>query len=166
LSHIEIAQADPTQAEAICQVLRRSIQEVCAPDYGNDAAILAEWLENKTPENVGVWIADPNTCSVVALCDDRVVGFGHASPHEVLLNYASPEFLGRGVGYHVLSELERWALNQGSRHMTCTSTVTALSFYERQGYSRAGEPVYYGGKAGDFPLEKGLLAHAVKPQRG
>jgi hypothetical protein len=48
--HIRDAVAD--DAPAACQVLRRSIVELCAADHGDDPAILAQWLANKTPEIV------------------------------------------------------------------------------------------------------------------
>jgi histone acetyltransferase (RNA polymerase elongator complex component) len=56
----------------------------------------------------------------------------------------------------MLAAIEAWAREQGSDQITCTSTITALSFYERQGYVRAGEPIDVGGKAGEFPLSKDL----------
>jgi hypothetical protein len=49
-----IREAVAGDAEEACTVVRRSIAELCAADHGNDPAILARWLDNKTPENVVV----------------------------------------------------------------------------------------------------------------
>ena len=47
-----IREAVVGDAEEACTMVRRSITELCAADHGNDPAILARWLDNKTPENV------------------------------------------------------------------------------------------------------------------
>ena len=54
---MQIREAVAGDSEQACNVMRRSITELCAADHGNDSAILARWLANKTPENVAVWIA-------------------------------------------------------------------------------------------------------------
>ena len=56
VDEIIIRKATSENAEAACSVLVRSIKEICAPYYENDEAILAQWLENKTPTNVRRWI--------------------------------------------------------------------------------------------------------------
>ena len=40
----------PDDAIAGCDVLKRSIAELCIADHKNDPAILARWLGNKTIE--------------------------------------------------------------------------------------------------------------------
>lgn len=55
---MEIRRATPEDAEAACQVLRRSITELCIADHQGDAQSLAAWLANKTPENVRRWTAN------------------------------------------------------------------------------------------------------------
>jgi hypothetical protein len=49
---MNIRDAVVEEAPAICEALRRSIVELCRADYGDDSAILARWLANKTPDNV------------------------------------------------------------------------------------------------------------------
>jgi hypothetical protein len=58
-TEMEIRDAVAEDAPAACQVLRRSISELCVADHGNDPAILAKWLLNKTPDIVASWIALP-----------------------------------------------------------------------------------------------------------
>jgi len=47
-------------APAACQVMRRSIAELCVADHQNDEAILTRWLGNKTPEIFASWIRQPD----------------------------------------------------------------------------------------------------------
>ena len=42
-----------------CDVLRRSIVELCVADHRNDPKILAQWLANKRPCIVASWVAQP-----------------------------------------------------------------------------------------------------------
>src|SRR3954469_5746999 len=55
---MRIREARVEDAPAACDVLRRSIVELCAADHGNDPALLDPWLANKTPENVLAWMAE------------------------------------------------------------------------------------------------------------
>ncbi len=48
----------------IVEVLRRSIVEICGPDYGDDESILKDWLENKTADNVKSWIESESSLSL------------------------------------------------------------------------------------------------------
>jgi hypothetical protein len=44
---VKIRDATPDDADAACDVLRRSISKLCVADHGNDPAILNAWLGNK-----------------------------------------------------------------------------------------------------------------------
>ena len=53
---MDIRDANPSDAAAACEVLRRSISELCVADHGNDPTFLQRWLSNKTPAIVTSWI--------------------------------------------------------------------------------------------------------------
>lgn len=150
----EIVVAVPSQANEICSVLRRSITEVCGPDYGNDRAVLEDWLSNKTPANVTNWVSGGESFSVVAKSDAVIVGFALLKEGEILLNYVIPEYFGKGAGAQMLAALEEWARSQGVPELRCMSTITAKHFYERNGFVLSGNPKYVGGILGEFPLSK------------
>jgi hypothetical protein len=40
-----------SDADAACEVVRRSIVDLCQADHHGDSDILAKWLANKTPAN-------------------------------------------------------------------------------------------------------------------
>ena len=46
---ITVRVATEPDVDAACQVLRRSITELCISDHKNDEQILAGWLKNKEP---------------------------------------------------------------------------------------------------------------------
>ena len=151
---IDVCQAQVSDAAEACRVLRRSISEVCGPDYGHDPDIMAEWLANKTPESVTAWIEDPINVSVVAKHGDEVIGFAVLRENTILLNYVAPEYLRRGAGRLMLAALERHAIADGLTELRCVSTITARSFYEAGGFEAAGEATCLGNVIGEFPLRK------------
>ena len=53
---MDIREANAEDTEEACQVLRRSIIELCAADHRNDPTLLTAWLSNKTPANVAAWM--------------------------------------------------------------------------------------------------------------
>src|SRR5258707_11040363 len=69
---LEIRTAGPEDALAACQVMRRSIAELCVADHRNDEAILKPWLCNKTPEVFLSWIGQPDNCLLVAVEDGNI----------------------------------------------------------------------------------------------
>ncbi len=63
---------------AICEVLRRSIEECCFSDHRGEPPVISAWLKNKTPENVAAWIQSPDSIAVVAIQEGDLVGFALA----------------------------------------------------------------------------------------
>jgi L-amino acid N-acyltransferase YncA len=155
VNDIAIRKATSKDAEAACAVLVRSITEICAPYYENDAEILAQWLENKTPANVRRWIeSDRSYCVVAVNGKGKVVGFASISGSQILLNYVLPEALHQGIGKRMLQALETQAIASGVEHIDVVSTIPAKAFYERNGYVSNGAPKHVGRIIGDFPLVK------------
>ena len=63
-------------APAACDVLRRSIEELCVADHHDDPAILERWLANKTLEIVESWIMKSGNTMLVAVGDGAILGVG------------------------------------------------------------------------------------------
>ena len=61
---MKVRAAVPEDAAAACQVMRRSIAELCVADHRNDPAITERWLSNKTPEIFKSWIRPDNSLLV------------------------------------------------------------------------------------------------------
>ena len=132
---IESRAAEEQDAEAACQVLRRSISELCIADHHNDEKVLSAWLRNKTPANVRTWIISDKYFSLVALRDSCICGFAMISREgEIQLLYGSPEVHHLGAGKLMLRALEQQALRWNLNKVFLTSTLTAKAFYERNGF--------------------------------
>ena len=127
-------------AAAVCEVLTRSILELCAADHRNDPAILARWLRNKTPESVASWIAAPGNSMLLAVEDAAILGVGLVTDAgEIGLNYVSPDARFRGISRAIMAALESRARERGNTRCTLTSTATARQFYLSGGYIQEGE---------------------------
>jgi GNAT superfamily N-acetyltransferase len=154
---MEVRQAAAEDAKEAGEVLRRSITELCAADHGNDPAILARWLANKTPENVAVWIARPDSSLLMAVESGAIVAVGG----EILLNYVSPDARFRGVSRALLAGLESRAAERGARQCRLESTETAHRFYRAAGYVDDGAPTEKFGMSSGYRMGKAL--EAVRP---
>ena len=153
---IVLRKALPDDAAAACEVLRRSIRELCARDHKNDDHAIARWLENKTPENVRKWLTSTLAYGVVAEREGKVCGFGIVVRNgTVTLCYVVPEVQYLGVGKKVLAELEAQATRWGLDVLVLESTSSAKPFYERNGYVDAGEPLTVGSQRA-YPMQKVL----------
>ena len=136
---MRIRDATAADAAAACDVLRRSIAELCGADHGGDPAVLAAWLANKTPANLAAWIGAPGNAVLLAEAAGRVLGIAAmTAAGEVTLNYVAPEARFRGVSRALLAALEDRARAAGLARCTLHSTLTARRFYTAAGYAETG----------------------------
>ena len=156
---MEIREAVAGDAEEACNVMRRSITELCAADHGDDPAIVARWLANKTPENVAVWIARPDASLLVAVESGAIVAVGMVTDAgEILLNYVSPDARFRGVSRALLVALEARPAERGARQCRLESTESAHRFYRTAGYVEDGKPTGKFGMALGYRLAKDMAS--------
>lgn len=155
----KIVKAKTKDANEICLLLRRSISEVCAFDYGNNKQVLEEWLANKTIENVIHWINNTNRTTFICKGkNNEIVGFCmHDFFGEILLNYVLPPYMYKGVGKLLLAAMEDDFLKNKILEIKVISSITAKPFYERNGFIKNAEAIMVGDIEGDFPLIKRLL---------
>jgi GNAT superfamily N-acetyltransferase len=153
---MRVRDAIPEDAAAACEVMRRSIAELCAVDHGNDPAILARWLSNKTPEIFRSWIR-PGNSLLVAIEDERILAVGCVTDEgEITLNYVSPDARFRGASSALLNALEARAIERGNAVCILQSTETARRFYLVRGYSEEGTADGKFGAASGYPMSRRL----------
>ena len=134
-----IRPAAAQDADAACDVLRRSIRDCCEPDHRGDPAVLAAWLGNKTPQMVTSWFESPTNVSLVAVRDGTVVGVALLTgAGKLALCYLLPEVLRQGAGKALLAGMEERAAALGMKTLFLHSTFTAESFFAARGYRRDG----------------------------
>ena len=156
-SAMQIREAQIEDAVEACQILRRSIVELCRADHQDDPGALEKWLNNKTPDNVRSWIAHPDSYVFVATEDTTIVGVGAVtSSGEITLNYVSPDARFQGVSKALLNQLETKALELGNGVCALTSTETARRFYLSAGYGEQSSPSAGGGTGSSYRMARQL----------
>jgi GNAT superfamily N-acetyltransferase len=154
---MEIRNAVAEDAPSACEVMRRSIPELCSADHQNDPVILARWLANKTPEIVASWILNPGNSVLVAVESGTILAVGSVTDAgEITLNYVSPDARFRGVSRALLVALETRAQERGNQRCTLLSTETARRFYRAAGYIDDGPPQGKFGTSSSYPMLKEL----------
>jgi GNAT superfamily N-acetyltransferase len=152
---VQIRDARPEDATQACDVLRRSISQLCVADHGNDPALLDAWLANKKPETVAAWINQNGNSLLLAVERDAILAVGAVTDGgEITLNYVAPEARFRGVSRALLRALEARAVERGNRRCTLTSTATAHRFYRSAGYVDGGVPAGKFGTNASYPMSK------------
>jgi GNAT superfamily N-acetyltransferase len=148
-----------------CEVLRRSIVDLCTVDHHGDPAILERWLGNKTPEIFRSWIVQPGNNLLVAIEGARVVAVGSVTDEgQITSNYVSPDARFRGISKALLAALEHRAASHGCARCTLNSTETARRFYPAQGYVETGMASGHFGTNSGYPMSKPLSAQGRAPQ--
>jgi GNAT superfamily N-acetyltransferase len=161
---MKIRDAVPEDAPAACEVIRRSIIELCIADHHNDPAILERWLANKTADIVASWIRQPGNSVLLAVEGNAVLAVGSVTDEgEITLNYVSPEARFRGVSRAMITALETRAAERGNERCILVSTETARRFYRNAGYTEEGPPQRKFGTAGSYPMSKQLAVIRLEP---
>jgi GNAT superfamily N-acetyltransferase len=154
---IVIRRAIPADTVATCELVRRSITELCVADHRRDESTIAAWLSNKTLDNFASWISSPRHVALVAEEARAIVGFALLNrAGTIALLYVAPEFRFSGVSKAMLASLEEHAIAFGITELRLESSATASSFYRERGYLRAGDTVQGVGVTRAFPLSKRL----------
>jgi GNAT superfamily N-acetyltransferase len=162
-----IRHALPSDVTAACEVVRRSIAELCDADHHGDPETLAEWLANKTPANFERWIGSNQHVAVTAEIGGAVVGFGLLNRRgTVALLYVSPDARFRGVSKALLAALEKEAYVIGIQELKLESSLTALPFYSRLGYTPSGSPCRGFGVTTRYPMARRIGPLKERPIYG
>ena len=121
-------------------LVRRSITELCATDYRDDAQVLARWLANGTPGDFRRWIGSADRSVCVAVGDDgRLAAVGMVAWRgEILLNYVAPEARFLGASKALVAHMEDHLRARGVDRVVLLSTHVACRFYRSIGYEECG----------------------------
>ena len=118
------------------QLRAASIRALCTPDHGDDEATIISWIG--ADDKFDRLIAQDELTLIVVEIDDQLAGLGGMSGDRILLNYVHPEFRAKGISKTVMQALESRMVAQGTLVGYLDSTVTALPFYEKLGWRKAG----------------------------
>src|SRR5262245_3540671 len=99
-----IRRATPSDAVDACEVVRRSINELCFEDHRGDNETLTQWLANKTVANFNQWIRSERHLALVAEGASGLIGFALLNLNgQLALLYVSPDARFQGVSKALLN---------------------------------------------------------------
>lgn len=126
-------------APPLCNLLRRSIAEGCAPDHRDQPGVLDNWLSNKTPDKVATWIGASDKYMIVADSGGQLVGAALLTQAgKLALCYVHPAALRIGIGRAMLAAVEAQARSWDISKLHLHSPSSAAGFFARQGYTDGG----------------------------
>ena len=127
-----IRKAQQEDKEPIWRVHVKAIRETCVSHYSQE--VIRIWAERLQPEKYAEAIRSNEF--FVAEENGAVIGFGELdqASGEIQGLYVSPDVASRGVGQKLLRALEERARAYGLQSLHLTSSLNAVSFYERAGF--------------------------------
>ena len=135
-----------SDARNIAKLRYRAIHEIASNDYPEK--ILNTWGRSlseeelaKREENFNRRIKQEENIIVVAEIQGIIAGFGEVNLRENELTglYVNPDFKRQGVGTAIARDLELRAKQSGLKSLKLHSSLTAESFYKRNGFKREKE---------------------------
>ena len=152
-----IRRAIVTDAAGACDVVRRSISELCVEDHQGDQTTIGAWIANKTVPNFESWIRSNSKIAFVAEGTSGLVGFGLLNLQgQLALLSVSPVARFQGGSKPFLRSIEEEAVDAGLREIRLGSTATARRFYLDCGFSPTGGPSRGFGVTESQPMSKQL----------
>ncbi len=123
-------------AGAVAKLIRRTLLESNGSDYAREVFDgLADWYGVR-----GLLSRMPLSTRFVAEIDEFVVGTAARRGDIIEGFFVDPGAQGRGVGVRLLEALVLDAREAARAVLTVESSLTAVGFYERQGFVPTGPP--------------------------
>jgi len=129
---MKIRLASISDTEKISQTHKMSIQELCKSNYS--AEDITNWTNILSPKIYESAIKEK--IMIVAEEKNKILGLGILDIKNAELSaiYIHPNYTGKGIGKKILLELEKIAIDNGTKHLKLGSTINALGFYKHHGY--------------------------------
>ena len=137
-TQVEIRRATAGDAEAVYEIVLRSLRETNARDY---PASVIDRLVLTLPEGVASKLEEWH--AYVAVVDGRIVGTASLNDRTVRAVFVHPDYQGRGIGTELMNSVENAASVQSESTLSVQSSITAQPFYAKRGFKVVRE-VFYG----------------------
>jgi N-acetylglutamate synthase-like GNAT family acetyltransferase len=124
-------------AEDIHRIHDEAVKETCKNFYTQEQ--IHVWLADRSPEKYHKKINSGQM--YVAQTNNKVVGYGHAIPGEIVAVFVDLTFQGRGIGKQLLDYGLKIAL-QGHHKVTVESTLNAEAFYKKHGFIKVRDDIH------------------------
>ena len=131
---VKIRKFETKDAEAVSEVIERAMRVVNSRDYS--MKVLDPLIEYFSPEKI-ISLNKERIC-LVAESNELIIGTAAITGAELLTFFVHPDFQGKGVGIRLIGEIEKIAVKNKIGVVKLSSSLTAVSFYEKMGYQKNG----------------------------
>lgn len=122
----------PTDAHAVAQLFRASIEELAAEDYDEDQR---EAWASAADDEAAFAARLAQNLTILALIDGEIAGFISLKDNaSVDMLYVHPELAQQGVGTTLLDAIEKLATNRGAKKLDVDASDAARDFFASRGY--------------------------------
>jgi putative acetyltransferase len=154
---VRIRRALPGDIDAIYRTHCDSVEKLCGGEY--DARQIAMWMDGRSPAGYldaiargELWVAEL----------DGIVGFAEIEGNEMSKLFVAGDHSGQQIGARLLDCALAAIAAGGASHARLEATLTAVPFYERQGFRRTGTGYFSRGNSTVrieiVQMEKSLVA--------
>ncbi|QZA79138.1 GNAT family N-acetyltransferase [Deefgea tanakiae] len=126
--------ANAEDAEAIAELIRQSITELCDLDHQHNEAELADWLTDINTEAI-TDCTENSSVQYLALLGKKRVGFASMNwQGEIVHLYVAPKQTQNGIATALLAALELAAREHGFNPIMVATTHSARGFFRTRGF--------------------------------
>ena len=135
---LAIRAAEAADSHTVWRIHTEAIRSIEDDLYTRDE--IENWARKHTPDGYAEPIAAKRI--FVAEVNGEVIGFGQFNFVTAVVEriYVLPSASGNGVGQALMREAERRAVAAGCPKLYLSSSLNAVTFYERCGFVRTGAP--------------------------
>ncbi|WP_373568204.1 GNAT family N-acetyltransferase [Marinimicrobium sp. ABcell2] len=136
-----IREANASDYDAMDNVFRVSAKAFCSRSYA--CQVIASWAGEPWPDRF-LKSKESGDEQYVFTLEGKVVCFGSVNlgSHKLVSLFVSPEHSGKSIGQSMLEFLVARAESSGIPALKLDSSLNAVSFYERHGFTEIGRSMY------------------------
>jgi GNAT superfamily N-acetyltransferase len=129
-----------TDFERVEQLIRDAILEINAKDYSQQVVDFMLQVDPFRPRDTN------HERDYFVAYDEDILGVIGLKDNEVKTFFVDPRYTGKGIGSSLLSYIESVSSERGYEVSKVYSSVSAKSFYEKQGYAVISEDLSTAGE--------------------
>lgn len=123
-------------AKAVSKIVIRCLKEINSQFYPAD--VIESMIDNYRPKNI-IRSAKEQLVLVAENIAEEIIGVATFSNDIFGSVFVNPDFQGQKIGAQLMKALEKLAKAQGSSKVTLNSSINAVNFYVKQGYTQGKE---------------------------
>lgn len=134
-------------------IFRASVKALCIKEY--ERSKVMSWANRAWPERF-IQSANEGNKQYVKVYNGEIICFGELNLAKATLQslFVSPDFAGKGIAQEMIAFLLQKSRDCGLTHLTLDSSLNAVNFYRRHGFTEY--------QRSEFTTQNGVILPSVK----